>query len=173
MGFRDGTSVDALLDVVPWWAFFASIGLVVAGLPWWTILIGCLILVLTQGHTKRGILGKLMGGVASLYDVTSWLSDILSYSRLMALMLATSVIASVMNTLGTLGGMSVVGIIMFIVVFIIGHVFNVGVNVIGTFVHAARLHYLEFFGKFYEEGGAPFQPLSYKTKYVDIIEEEN
>ena len=172
MGFRDGNPVDALLDVVPWWAFFASIGLVAAGLPWWCILIGCLILVVTQGHTKKGFLGKLMGGVASLYDVTSWLSDILSYSRLMALMLATSVIASVMNTLGTLGGLSVGGIILFVVVFIIGHTFNIGVNVIGTYVHAARLQYLEFFGKFYEEGGAPFQPLSYKTKYVDIVEEE-
>ena len=110
--------------------------------------------------------------MASLYDVTSWLSDVLSYSRLMALMLATSVIASVMNTLGTLGGLSVGGIILFVLVFIIGHVFNVGVNIIGTYVHAARLQYLEFFGKFYEEGGQAFQPMTYNTKYVDIIEEE-
>lgn len=172
MGFRDGTAVDSLLDVVPWWLFFASIGLVVAGQPWWWILVGCVILIATQGHTKRGFFGKLLGGVASLYDVTSWLSDILSYSRLMALMLATSVIASVMNTLGTLGGLSVGGIILFVAVFIIGHVFNVGVNIIGTYVHAARLQYLEFFGKFYEEGGQAFQPMTYNTKYVDIIEEE-
>ena len=172
MGFRDGTAVDSLLDVVPWWLFFASIGLVVAGQPWWWILVGCVILIATQGHTKRGFFGKLLGGVASLYDVTSWLSDILSYSRLMALMLATSVIASVMNTLGTLGGLSVGGIILFVLVFIIGHVFNVGVNIIGTYVHAARLQYLEFFGKFYEEGGQAFQPMTYNTKYVDIIEEE-
>ena len=172
MGFRDGTAVDSLLDVVPWWLFFASIGLVVAGQPWWWILVGCVILIATQGHTKRGFFGKLLGGVASLYDVTSWLSDILSYSRLMALMLATSVIASVMNTLGTLGGLSVGGIILFVAVVIIGHVFNVGVNIIGTYVHAARLQYLEFFGKFYEEGGQAFQPMTYNTKYVDIIEEE-
>ena len=172
MGFRDGTAVDSLLDVVPWWLFFGSIGLVAAGQPWWWILVGCAILIATQGHTKRGFFGKLLGGVASLYDVTSWLSDILSYSRLMALMLATSVIASVMNTLGTLGGLSVGGIILFVAVFIIGHVFNVGVNIIGTYVHAARLQYLEFFGKFYEEGGQAFQPMTYNTKYVDIIEEE-
>ena len=172
MGFRDGTAVDSLLDVVPWWLFFASIGIVAAGQPWWWILAGCVILVATQGHTKRGFFGKLLGGVASLYDVTSWLSDILSYSRLMALMLATSVIASVMNTLGTLGGLSVGGVILFVLVFIIGHVFNVGVNIIGTYVHAARLQYLEFFGKFYEEGGQAFRPMTYNTKYVDIIEEE-
>lgn len=172
MGFRDGHPMDGLLDVVPWWLFFGSIGLVAAGQPWWWILVGCAILIATQGHTKRGFFGKLFGGVASLYDVTSWLSDVLSYSRLMALMLATSVIASVMNTLGTLGGLSVGGIILFVLVFIIGHVFNVGVNIIGTYVHAARLQYLEFFGKFYEEGGQAFQPMTYNTKYVDIIEEE-
>ena len=172
MGFRDGHPIDGLLDVVPWWLFFGSIGLVAAGQPWWWILVGCAILIATQGHTKRGFFGKLFGGVASLYDVTSWLSDVLSYSRLMALMLATSVIASVMNTLGTLGGLSVGGIILFVLVFIIGHVFNVGVNIIGTYVHAARLQYLEFFGKFYEEGGQAFQPMTYNTKYVDIIEEE-
>lgn len=172
MGFRDGKGVDALLDVVPWWAFFASIGLVAAGFPGWCILLGCLLLVATQGRSKRGLLGKILGGVASLYDVTAWLSDILSYARLMALMLATSVIASVMNTLGTLGGPSVLGIILFIVVFFVGHTFNIGVNVIGTYVHAARLQYLEFYGKFFEEGGVAFQPLAYQTKFVDIIEEE-
>ena len=172
MGFRDGEGVDALLDVVPWWCLFASIGLVVAGLPWWCILIGCLILVATQGRHKKGLFGKLFGGIASLYDVTSWLSDILSYARLMALMLATSVIAQVFNTLGSLGGRTVVGVVMFVVVFLIGHVFNIGVNLIGTYVHAARLQYLEFFGKFYKEGGIPFRPLKYDTKYVDIIEEE-
>ena len=63
-------------------------------------------------------------------------------------------------------------VILFVLVFIIGHVFNVGVNIIGTYVHAARLQYLEFFGKFYEEGGQAFWPMTYNTKYVDIIEEE-
>ena len=73
-----------------------------------------------------------------------------------------------MNTLGALPG----SIIAFVIIFLIGHTFNVGVNLIGTYVHAARLHYLEFFSKFYEEGGVPFKPLAYKTKYVDIVEEE-
>ena len=172
MGFRDGEGVDALLDVVPWWCLFASIALVAFGMPWWLIVAGCLILVLTQGRHKKGVFGKLFGGVASLYDVTSWLSDILSYARLMALMLATSVIAQVFNTLGSLGGRTVLGILMFVLVFLIGHVFNIAVNLIGTYVHAARLQYLEFFGKFYKEGGVPFRPLKYDTKYVDIEEEK-
>ena len=90
----------------------------------------------------------------------------------MALMLASGVIAQVFNTLGSLGGRTVVGVLLFVVVFLIGHVFNIGVNLIGTYVHAARLQYLEYFGKFYKEGGIPFRPLKYDTKYVDIIEEE-
>ena len=86
----------------------------------------------------------------------------------MALMLAGSVIASVVNTLGSLTG----SVITFIIVFIIGHLFNMAINIIGTFVHAARLQYLEFFGKFYEEGGRAFKPFAYKTKYTDIVKEE-
>ena len=82
----------------------------------------------------------------------------------MALMLATSVIASVMNILGSLPG----NIIAFVVIFLIGHFFNIGINLIGTYVHAARLQYLEFFSKFYKEGGVPFRPLAYRTKYVDV-----
>ena len=168
MGFRDGKAVDYLLDVVPWWVVFAGIGVLALGHGGWLLIVGVICLIATQGRHKKGIIGKLFGGIASLYDITSWLSDILSYARLMALMLATSVIAQVMNTLGALPG----SIIAFVIIFLIGHTFNVGVNLIGTYVHAARLHYLEFFSKFYEEGGVPFKPLAYKTKYVDIVEEE-
>ena len=85
----------------------------------------------------------------------------------MALMLASAVIASVVNILGSLNG----SLVIFILVFLIGHTFNLGINIIGTYVHAARLQYLEFFSKFYEEGGIPFRPLQYKTKYVDIVED--
>lgn len=172
MGFRDGEGVEALLDVVPWWVVFGGIGLVVATGNVWLLVAGAVCLLLTQGRNKKGLLGKLFGGIVSWYDITSWLSDVLSYARLMALMLATSVIAQVFNTLGSLGGRTVAGVILFVVVFVVGHGFNIGVNLIGTYVHAARLHYLEFFGKFYKEGGVPFRPLAYNTKYVDIINKE-
>ena len=170
MEIRDGHPAEGFLDVVPWWIVFAGIGVVaLTGNPW-VLAAGGLALILTQGRHKQGILGKFFGGIASWYDITSWLGDVLSYSRLMALMLATTVIASVMNILGSLAG----NIFVFVIGFIIGHVFNIGVNIIGTYVHAARLHYLEFFGKFYKDGGIPFRPLAYHTKYVDIagIEEE-
>ncbi len=165
MRCRDGAPLDGILDVVPWWVFFAGIVLFALQSNAIGLWVGIALLVLTQGRHKKGIFGKLFGGIASLYDVTSWLSDVLSYCRLMALMLATSVIASVMNILGALPG----SIIAFVFIFIIGHVFNIGVNIIGTYVHAARLQYLEYFGKFYVEGGVPFRPLSYRTRFVDIL----
>ncbi len=168
MGFRDGTALDGLLDVVPWWIFFAGIVMLVLNGSSIVILLGVAALILTQGRHKKGIFGKLFGGVASLYDVTSWLSDVLSYARLMALMLAGSVIGMVFNTLAAMPK----SIIIFVIVFLIGHTFNIGVNLVGTYVHDARLQYLEFFGKFYKEGGIPFRPLKYNTKFVDIIEEE-
>ena len=165
MGFRDRHGIDALLDVVPWWTVFAGIALAVLESNFTVLWLGVAFIVLTQGRHKKGIIGKLFGGVASLYDITSWLGDVLSYSRLMALMLATTVIASVVNILGSLPG----SIIAFIPIFLFGHTFNLGINVIGTYVHAARLQYLEFFSKFYVDGGKPFRPLHYDTKFVDIV----
>lgn len=167
MGIRDNEGIakfDNALDVIPWWIVFAGIGVMVLNGSAVLLIIGVLSLICTQGRHKKGIFGKIFGGVASLYDVTSWLGDILSYARLMALMLATTVIASVVNILGSLAG----SLLVFIPVFLFGHIFNMGINVIGTYVHAARLQYLEFFGKFYESGGIPFKPLAYNTKYVDI-----
>lgn len=167
LAFRDKNGLDGILDVIPWWLFFAGTAVAVITKVTWLLWIGIAGLILTQGRHKKGLIKKLLGGVLSLYDLTSWLGDILSYSRLMALMLASAVIASVVNILGSLNG----SLVIFILVFLIGHTFNLGINIIGTYVHAARLQYLEFFSKFYEEGGIPFRPLQYKTKYVDIVED--
>lgn len=169
MGFRDHEPLEGILDVVPWWITFAGFAVLALKGSALVLILGAVSLVLTQGrHKEGGIIKKLFGGITSLYDITSWLSDVLSYARLMALMLAGSVIGMVFNTLAAMPKL----IIVFIIIFLIGHVFNIGVNVIGTYVHAARLQYLEFFGKFYKEGGIAFKPLKYNTKYVDINEEE-
>lgn len=165
---RDGHPLDALFDVGSWWLLFAGIAVGVLGKGWYVAIAGAAALVLTQGRSKPTIPGKFISGLASLYDITSYLGDVLSYTRLMALMLAGSVIASVVNTLGSLTG----SVVLFIIICVIGHLFNMAINIIGTFVHAARLQYLEFFGKFFEEGGRPFKPFAYKTKYTDIIKEE-
>ena len=165
---RDGHPWDALMDVGSWWLLFAGIAVGALGGTWLVAIAGVLALLLTQGRAKPTIVGKLVGGLASLYDITSYFSDILSYSRIMALMLAGGIVASIVNILGGLFG----NIFMFIPIFIVGHVFNIGINVIGTYVHAARLQYLEFFGKFYADGGKAFRPLGVNTKYFDIVKEE-
>ncbi len=122
-------------------------------------------LVLTQGRGKKGIFGKLVGGVASLYDITSYISDLLSYSRLLALGLTTGVMAQVFNMLSNLFGTSVFGIICMIVIFAAGHAITIGLNALGSYVHTMRLQYVEMFSKFYEGGGKPFVPFSTKSRY--------
>lgn len=172
---RDGKPWDALMDIGSWWLTFAGIAVLATGGTMWVMIAGFATIVLTQGRGSKGILGKLMGGLGKLYDITAYLSDVLSYSRLMALGMAGAVIGSVFNMLaGMVGAVHfIVGPILFILVFVVGHVFNMGINIIGTYVHAARLQYLEYFGKFYEGGGKPFKPLAIETKFVDIIKEEN
>ena len=170
MMIRDGHVWDAIFDIGSWYLVFggavtcifnATAGLYVLGA-------GALMLILTQGRDKKNIFGKLVGGIGSLYDITGYFSDMLSYSRLLALSLATAVVSQVINTMGMLTGP-----IGFFIVFLIGHVFNIAINLIGSFVHSARLQYVEFFGRFYESGGRLFSPLSIKTKNTDIIKEEN
>ena len=125
-------------------------------------------LVLTQGREKKGVFGKLVGGVASLYDITSYISDLLSYSRLLALGLTTGVMAQVFNMLSTLMGTNVFGIIFMIVIFIIGHAITIGLNALGSYVHTMRLQYVEMFSKFYEGGGKAFEPFALNSKNFKI-----
>ena len=133
------------------------------------IAIACAVgLILTQGRAKNGIFGKLIGGVASLYDITSYVSDLLSYSRLLALGLTTGVMAQVFNMLSTLMGTNVIGILFMIVIFIAGHAITIGLNALGSYVHTMRLQYVEMFSKFYEGGGKPFEPFSLKSKNFKI-----
>jgi V/A-type H+-transporting ATPase subunit I len=181
MLIRDGHPLDALFDIGFWYGFIIGIGMwlfgnsIVAGLAQtgkWMTIVFAIGLVLTQGRAKKGIVSKLISGVMSLYNITGYLSDILSYSRLLALGLATSVISSVVSILGSMGGSGFFGSILLIVVLVVGHTFNIAINALGAFVHAARLQYVEFFGKFYEGGGEAFDPLIKKTKYIKIIKEE-
>lgn len=167
---RAGHPLDAVFDVGSWLILFAGIGVFFISQTPGLILCcaGALMLILTQGRHEKNIFMKIGKGVLSLYDIVSYASDLLSYSRILALGLASAVIASVVNLLGTMGGPTVTGIIMFVFIFVIGHTINFLVNILGTYVHTSRLQYIEFFGKFFETGGKEFSPLKYDSKYVNL-----
>lgn len=132
-------------------------------------LVGVVDLVLTQGREKPTFVGKAISGVLSLYNVTAYLGDVLSYSRLLALGLATSAVGMIINMLsGLVGNVPYVGWILGGVLFLGGHVFSIAINVLGAFVHSLRLQYVEFFSKFYASGGKLFSPLRFETRYVTI-----
>lgn len=130
---------------------------------------GALGILFFSGRRKKNKWGiRLALGAYDLYNITGWLSDLLSYSRLLALGLATGVIASVVNQMGSMLGRSIPGVILFLAVFLVGHTFNLAINLLGAYVHTCRLQYVEFFGKFYEGGGKEFTPFVSDTKYVEI-----
>lgn len=176
---RDGKWLDAIEDVFVWYLFLLGIVLLIFGgslIPGAST-IGLVMTVAGAGGIVgiRAIRGKGIGrllGLWNLYGSTGYLGDVLSYSRLLALGLASAVIAQVFNALGAMLGNGIVGLIGFVIIAVIGHVFNFAINALGTFVHASRLQYVEFFGKFYEGGGVPFKPFKKNTKYVNIIKEE-
>ena len=120
--------------------------------------VGAMGILFMAGRHRKNFGIRLALGAYELYGVTSWLSDVLSYSRLLALGIATGVIASVINTMGTMMGDGILGIIAFIVIFLLGHTLNLAINLLGAYVHTNRLQYVEFFGKFYEGDGEEFRP---------------
>ncbi len=133
--------------------------------------IGAVGIILFGGRASRNPAKRVAKGLYELYGVTSYLSDILSYSRLLALGLATGVIAQVFNQMGSMFGGGVIGAICFTLVFIVGHALNMAINLLGAYVHTNRLQFVEFFGKFYEGGGRKFKPFTANTKYYKFKEE--
>ena len=141
-----------------------TIGIIVAG-------IGAIGILATAGRESRSPFKRFLKGAYGLYGVTGYLSDILSYSRLLALGLATGVIATVVNSMGSMLGGGIGGAIVFILVFFIGHTLNLAINLLGAYVHTNRLQFVEFFGKFYEGGGRAFRPFAVHTQYYNIKED--
>ena len=168
MKLRRGQVMDALCGEGVWYLVFAlgAAAALTGNMIFLWIIIA--LLVLTQGNGKKGVVGKLTGILGSLYsNVTGYFSDILSYSRLMALMLAGAVIAQVFNTIGALTN----NVITFFIISMVGNALNFALNLLGCYVHDMRLQCLEFFGRFYEDGGKPFRPVSIQSRYVDVVKE--
>lgn len=191
MMIKDGRYLDCLYDVGFWFALliglllllipselFASIAGQTFIFPAFVnvlakvlTIIGLAGIILMSGRRKKNPALRIALGLYDIYGITSWLSDVLSYSRLLALGLATGVIAQVVNSMASMMGDGILGAIFFIVVFIIGHTLNLAINLLGAYVHTNRLQYVEFFGKFYEGGGRPFEPFKQNTKYIRIKED--
>ena len=166
---KEGKVLDAIFDIGSWWVIFAGIGVIVlvGTVPGLIVCgVGVLMIVLMKARDQKNFIMRILKGLLGLYDITSYASDLLSYSRILALGLASAVIAQVINLIGTMVGPGVGGFIAFVLAFLIGHMLNLAINILGAFVHTSRLQYLEFFGKFYEDGGTEFKALEPSEKYT-------
>jgi V/A-type H+-transporting ATPase subunit I len=191
---KNGKPRDAVYDGLFWYMFVGGCVVLLLCLPMITGMLGLTFtlgagvkkissivaiigftgIVLFAGRDSKNWGKRLAKGLYGAYGITSYLSDVLSYSRLLALGLATSVISSVFNTMaGMVGGAMpvVAGVIMYALIFVIGHILNLAINALGAYVHTNRLQYVEFFGKFYNGGGREFTPFEEKTKYYKVKEE--
>ena len=179
MLIRDGKSLEAVYDVLFW--YMALIGgmlflifklmnlsAVVANVSMWVMIAGMAGIVLTGGREAKGVGAKLGGGLYSLYGISSYVGDFVSYSRLMALGLSGGFIASAINMIAGMISGSWVGMIFIPVILIAGHLFNMFLSFLGAYVHNSRLMYVEYFGKFYEGGGKPFKDFRTENKYINL-----
>ena len=177
LNLRKGKVVDAIADQLSWAMLIIGLGLLVV-LPdvgTWVALGGVAIILCTSGRQQtNNPLKRLMSGLGALYGATGWISDLLSYMRLFGMGLATGVIGMVINQLvAMVAGIPVAGYVLGPLLFVGGHLFNAGINILGAYVHSCRLQYIEFFGKFYEDGGQPFKPLSTSNRYCFITNTNN
>ena len=156
--------LDAFFEEITWWIVFLGIALAVLKKGTAVLYLGCALVLLGPIVQGKGW-GKLTGVFGSVYNhVTGYFGDILSYTRLMALMLAGSVIAQVFNMLAAMPD----NVVAFLIISMLGNAMNFGLNLLGCYVHDLRLQCLEFFNKFYVDGGKPFRPMTLDTEYVDL-----
>ncbi|NLM19528.1 MAG: hypothetical protein GX217_05835 [Clostridiaceae bacterium] len=179
-----GKILNVFLDIIPWFLIIIGLGLMLGGsslnistfdvdvIGKWMAIVGAAIVLLFAGREKKNIFSRLITGIGGLYGVINYLGDILSYTRVLALVLATSVIATVVNFLASMVSGGIIGWIFAVVILIGGHLLNLSLSGLSAYVHSSRLQYVEFFGQFFEGGGRFFKPLKYKTNYLKIKEDK-
>ena len=189
--WQSGNRLVALCENVPYWVMFAGVDMMaplaaagmissdplpaetqalletLSGIGLWVMVVGVAMILFLKGVGQKTVFAWLIKGLGGLYSLISFASDLLSYSRILALGLVASVIAQVINMLTSMGASGPFGFIFMLIVMILGHVLNLAINLLGTFVHAARLQYIEFFGKFYEDGGEAFKPALPAEEYSE------
>ena len=175
---KQGDVFAAIFDIGSYWILFAGLALIFVNptVGWIVLGVGALMIVATYGRAQKNPIMRILMGFKGLYDLINYASDLLSYCRILALGLASAVMAQVFNLLATMGGPTPVGFVLLVAVLLIGHVLNIAINLLGAFVHTSRLQYLEFFGKFFEDGGVGFVPAApseeYSTAEADLPEAE-
>lgn len=177
---KEHKAAEAICTILPFWVLFAGLIMMVLGMlgesfapvaavaPYVAIA-GAVLILLLNGYGRKGIFSRIMGGLGGLYGLINYASDLLSYSRILALGLVAGVIAKVINLITMLGSLGVIQFVVMLLILILGHVLNLVINVLGTFVHTSRLQYIEFFGKFYEDGGKPFEPAVAADQYTENL----
>ncbi len=172
MDYKEGHLIDGIFDQFSWMVLITGAGFLflepLRTVGTYMAIAGALVILFTAGRKKPTIIGKITGGLLGLYDITSYVSDILSYSRILALGLATSVVGMVMNMLAGMVTFNIIGYIFAAFIFILGHGFNIVLSMLSAYVHDSRLQYIEFFNKFYEGGGLAFKPIQIDQRYIDI-----
>ncbi|MHB9028866.1 MAG: V-type ATP synthase subunit I [Candidatus Latescibacterota bacterium] len=189
--FRRGDVASSFYDGIFWLSYLGSLIVLAIGLAVGApkpvlyvsggiFALSAIGLILTQGREEKSWPARIMTGVISLYGImgtygtTSFVGDVISYSRLMALGLTTSVVGMSFNMIaGMVKGVPYIGWLFFFIVVIFGHIFNFTMSIMSAFVHSARLILLEWFGRFYEGGGIPFRPYGFQSTHLDLIERES
>ena len=172
---REGDWLGAILDDLLWIFFISSLVSIFvfpSTISNNAAIILVILLILTQGRSEKGIIKKFLMGLLSLYNVSGYLGDTLSYSRLLALMMSTSIIGMVINILANMvkDSVPIIGYVFMFAILIVGHIFNLIISTMSAFIHSMRLQLVEFFPKFFVCGGSEFKPFRHQTKYVNIVE---
>lgn len=181
MLIKAGKPLDAFYDVGSWVITLISLGVVlvgafVGGVPSIVktiaivlMIFGMVVIVLTNGRGAGSKAAELGQGAYALYGITSYVGDLVSYTRLMALGLAGGSLAGAFNMIIGLFSSNIVALILFgPLLFVFGHIFNLALSLLGAYVHTCRLQYVEYFGKFYEGGGRAFTPFKAEEKYINL-----
>lgn len=177
---KNGNPMDAFYDVFLWYLTLTTVILVIVGkvitlpsivntIAFYGMIVGMLGIIAFGARDSKSIAGRIAGGLYSLYGITSYIGDFVSYLRLMALGLAGGFIAVAINIIvKMLVGGGIVGIIFGVIVFVFAQLFNIFLSFLSAYVHTSRLMYVEFFSKFYEGGGKAFKKFRSENKYIEV-----